>query len=375
MIIMNKILSKFILIILCIISIGNISLNKNNKIYADYAKNYNKVGKFSYSVNKTESQIVMDSLTHRVLYSLNAYDKKFMASTTKILTAITVIENCNIYDNVIIDDKAVGIEGSSIYLIGGEELTVKELLYGLMLRSGNDCAVALALKTSGSLDEFCKLMNKTAFKAGAKNSNFVNPHGLHNENHYTTAYDLALISCYAMKNETFREIVGTKKITIRNTKRDYKRVLVNKNKMLLNYNGATGIKTGYTKNAGRCLVTSAKKDNRELISVVLNCAPMWESSQKNLDYCFKKYSCYKAIESDEILDFIDINGQKIGVYTDKDIYLPISEDEKKTLKSELFIDNIENFPLKKGSKIGKVKFYISNNLIYEQNIYNIISIK
>ena len=158
---------------------------------------------FSQSV----SEIVMDANSKRILHQNNIHEKKFMASTTKILTAICVIENTDVDREITVSNKTIGVEGSSIYLEEGEKLTIKHLLYGLMLRSGNDCAETLAVNCSGSIKEFASLMNSTAKKIGANNSNFVNPHGLHDDNHYTTAYDLALISCYAMKNKTFREIV------------------------------------------------------------------------------------------------------------------------------------------------------------------------
>ena len=201
------------------------------------------------------SEIIMDVNSGRVLFENNAYEKKYMASTTKILTAICIIENCNISDVITVTDKTVGVEGSSIYLEVGEKLSVKDLLYGLMLRSGNDCAETLAVYCSGSIEKFSLLMNETAKKIGALNSNFVNPHGLHNDNHYTTAYDLALISRYAMKNQDFRSIVATKAVKIPFTTKNYDRYLTNKNKMLKEFDGANGIKTGYTKKAGRCLVT------------------------------------------------------------------------------------------------------------------------
>ena len=213
------------------------------------------------SVNASNSsEIVMELDSKRVVYSLNENQKMYMASTTKILTAITIIENCNLEDIVIVKKQTTGVEGSSIYLQEGEKLSVKDLLYGLMLRSGNDCALTLAVHCSGSSENFARLMNDSARKIGANNSNFVNPHGLHDDNHYTTAYDLALISCYAMKNERFREIVSTKTVEIPFTTQNYNRRLVNKNKMLNEFEGSTGIKTGYTKKAGRCLVSSCKRN-------------------------------------------------------------------------------------------------------------------
>lgn len=236
--------------------------------------------------NVLTAEIVMNVDSKKILHEQNIDKKMFMASTTKILTAIVIIENCNLSEVVTITKKSVGVEGSSIYLEEGEKLTVKHLLYGLMLRSGNDCAETLALHCSGSIQEFCDLMNATASKIGAKNSNFVNPHGLHDDNHYTTARDLALISCYAIKNPVFKEIVSTKRIVIPQITRHYNRVLINKNKMLNELEGATGIKTGYTKKAGRCLVTSCERNGVELVCVVLNCSPMFERSKTLLNECF-----------------------------------------------------------------------------------------
>ena len=213
-----------------------------------------------------------------------------MASTTKIVTALTVIKHCNLDDTVEIPRQAVGVEGSSIYLREGEHLTVRELLYGLMLRSGNDAAVALALHTSGSVEAFAALMNEVAEEAGCVNSNFVNPHGLHDDKHYTTAYDLALISCSALENDDFREIVSTKTVRIRNEGYEYDRVLVNKNKLLSNYAAADGVKTGYTKKAGRCFVGSATRNGMQVVVAVLNCGPMFEDTASMLDAAFETYS-------------------------------------------------------------------------------------
>ena len=199
-----------------------------------------KVSKY----NIGQSEIVIEVNSGRILYQKNAFDKRYMASTTKILTAICVIENFDVNKEIVVSKETCNVEGSSIYLEDGEILSIKDLLYGLMLRSGNDCAETLAVCSSGSIENFANLMNQTAKKIGALNSNFVNPHGLHNDNHYTTAYDLALISAYAIKNPTFKEIVSTKSIDIPFTTKNTKRKLYNKNKMLSQYEGATGIKTG-----------------------------------------------------------------------------------------------------------------------------------
>lgn len=235
------------------------------------------------------SMALVDGDTGELIYSKNCDAKREPASTTKICTAITVLENWSLLDlPVPIPDEAIGIEGSSLYLQNGEMLSVRDLLYGLMLQSGNDCAVALAVIVGGSVDGFVKLMNETAKMAGATNTNFVNPHGLHHDDHYTTARDLCAISYYAMKNEVFREIVGTKRHRTPYHNHDYDRNFPNKNKILYNYDGGNGIKTGYTRASGRCLVSSATRDGKTYICTVLNCYDMFEECMRLMDRAFNR---------------------------------------------------------------------------------------
>lgn len=318
------------------------------------------------------SEIVMELNTNRVVHSLNENDKRFMASTTKILTAITIIENCDLDEIVEIKKETTGVEGSSIYLEAGEKLSVRDLLYGLMLRSGNDCALTLAVHCSGTSQNFAQLMNKTANKIGAKNSNFVNPHGLHDENHYTTAYDLALISCYAMKNSTFREIVSTKSINIPFTTRKYNRHLINKNKMLKEFDGATGIKTGYTKKAGRCLVSSCKRNGIEFICVVLNCPSMFERSKSLLTTAFSHYKNYKLVSKNNLI-FINDN-KNLPAYIKNDIVLPLTENEKENLSIIYDFNKTSEKPIKKGQEVGLIKIYCQNNLLFTEKIYTILDV-
>lgn len=322
----------------------------------------------------TSSEIVMEASTLRVLSQNNAHEKKYMASTTKILTAIVVIENCDIEEEITVTAKTVGVEGSSIYLEAGEKLTVKDLLYGLMLRSGNDCAETLAVHVSGSIENFASLMNETAAKIGAKDSNFVNPHGLHNDNHYTTAYDLALISCYAIKNPVFKEIVSTQKISIPFTTQGIKRYLINKNKMLKEFDGATGIKTGYTKKAGRCLVSSCNRGGMELVSVVLNCGPMFERSKTILQKGFDEYQMYNLAESDNIIEFIPVEDTNnlCGVYLKRDVIVPLTKAEKDSVKITFELPEKIKKDTPKDSEIGFVKIYYQNNLIFTEKIYTIV---
>lgn len=338
--------------------------------------NFCFVSKKTYA-ESSSSEIVIETSSNRILHEKNANNKMFMASTTKILTAITVIENCNLNDVITVTKDTTGIEGSSIYLEEGEKLTVKDLLYGLMLRSGNDCAETLAVHCSNDIESFAKLMNKTAQNIGAINSNFVNPHGLHDDNHYTTAHDLALISSYAMKNDDFREIVSTKVVDITSNKEGKFRRLVNKNKMLKEFEGSTGIKTGYTKKAGRCLVSSCIRNGMELICVVLNCPPMFERSKVLLSQCFEKYRLYDVIKNENIFDFIPIENSNTlcGLTLKSDVSYPLTEYEYENLKIECDYPKILRKPVKKDQEIGLVKFYCENNLLFTKKIYTILEIK
>ncbi|MDE7395275.1 MAG: D-alanyl-D-alanine carboxypeptidase, partial [Clostridiales bacterium] len=244
------------------------------------------------------SMAVIEASSGRLLYAKNGNAKRPIASTTKICTAITVLENCDdIEKTIVVPDAAVGVEGSSIYLQKGEKVKIIDLLYGLMLRSGNDCATALAITVGGSVEQFAALMNETAIKAGATDSHFVNPHGLHHDEHYTTACDLAKITAYAFKNETFEKIVATKTHVMPWEGRDYPRTMHNKNKILSTYEGGDGVKTGFTKKAGRCLVSSATRNGMRVIAVVLNCGPMFEECAALMDKAFEEYSLFCPIEN------------------------------------------------------------------------------
>ena len=320
------------------------------------------------------SAFVFDADSGRVFYSKNADAKRAMASTTKIATAITVIDNCKDLDaEVKIDKRAVGIEGTSIYLREGEVLTVRELLYGLMLRSGNDAAVALAIYTAGSVDEFATLMNKTAEKAGAENTNFANPHGLDNENHYTTARDLAKITAYALNNEDFAQIVSTKNIKIPSKEEGY-RFLSNKNRLLSSLEGCIGVKTGYTSKAGRCLVSAAERDGLRVVCVVLNCGPMFEESAAMINAVYQKYKNYEILEPYKFVADIPLgNGETptVQVYSKKGLTLPLTEEEYSKITTEYDLPEILSAPVKSGQVVGEVKVYYNKHLIFSEKIYTI----
>ena len=238
--------------------------------------------------NRCSAIVVSDAESGEILYSQNADVTLEIASTTKILTAITVIENADVFMTYPIPKKAVGVEGSSIYLRDGEKWRILDLLYGLMLRSGNDAATALAIATSGTEEEFARLMNKTAEKIGATKSHFTNPHGLHDKDHYATARDLALITAYALKCPIFADICSTKTYRCKKQIGDKSEdvIFYNKNKLLYSYPSAIGVKTGYTKHSGRCLVSAAKKGDRTLVCVVLNLSDTYGVTKSLFDKYF-----------------------------------------------------------------------------------------
>jgi len=246
-----------------------------------------KPNEYAMAVQKSRSGVVIEQSSRRVLLNEGMNERCFPASTTKVLTALVVLNNLPIDRVVSVPKQAAGVEGSSIYLRAGQKINVEDLLLGLMLRSGNDAATALAIETAGSVEKFAELMNKTAKELGANDSNFVNPHGLHDDNHYTTAYDLALITAKAYENPEFVRIASTLKAKI--TIDDEVYYIGNKNKMLKLYEGANGVKTGYTTKSGRCLVSGAYRNNMQLITVVLNYNDMWNDTIRMLNYGFDNF--------------------------------------------------------------------------------------
>lgn len=243
-----------------------------------------------HAVSANFGNIVIEQSSGKILKGENINVRLPMASTTKIMTALVVIEQCNNLDKeFVIPDEATRVEGSSIYLKKGQKYTIRELLYGLMLRSGNDASVALAIATSGGVKEFVSLMNKRAEEIGLINTHFCNPNGLHDDNHYTTCLELATIARIAMNNPTFRQIVGSKSYEIGNTEEGTYQKLYNKNKFLTGFDGGCGIKTGYTKRSGRCLVAASERKGVTMISVVLNQADTYGISSSLIDYAFENY--------------------------------------------------------------------------------------
>lgn len=310
-----------------------------------------------------KSSILMDISTNTVLYENNAHKTLSMASTTKIMTAICAIENSDLKKEVNVKNQAVGIEGSSMYLKYNEKILMEDLLYGLMLSSGNDAAVAIALDVSGSIDAFCDLMNATAQKIGAKNTHFKNPNGLDNKDHYTTAYDLALIASYAMKNEKFSNIASTLKKKIEKTNVSPERYLRNHNKMLVLYEGSTGVKTGFTKKSGRCLVSSAKKDNLHVVAVTLSAPDDWNDHKQMLDFAFSNYKSVKLIEKGSYIQGISIKNADtpfIKCVAKDDIFITLKKDDEITYNMDTKINQNLNLPVLFGDEMGDLTFFVND---------------
>ena len=329
-----------------------------------------------------KAMVVIEANSGRILSSHNAEEKLPMASLTKIITAIVAIENTKDLDGKHqITPAAIGLEGSSIYLKAGEHLSMRELLYGLMLRSGNDSAVAIANIVSGSTEEFAKKCNEFCKQIGATNTNLVNPHGLHDDNHYTTASDLAKISAYAINNPTFKEIVNTQQIDIPNElgKFDH-RELINKNKFLKMLSGANGIKTGYTKKAGRCFVGSTyrESDGMQVVCVLLNCQPMFQECRALTE---------KALEQYSMIELLPLSGYESSVNVSKSEQLttmaksnsgfkyPLTKTEEDKISITNTLQSVYTAPIKTDESLGEVKVFLDKQLIFSDNIYSINNVE
>ena len=312
-----------------------------------------------------DKAILIDKESGFVLFSKNADTPCGMASTTKIMTAIIILENMTLEDKIAITKESVGIEGSSIYLTEGEIFSAEDLLLGLLLESGNDAACALAIGMCKSIDKFVELMNDTAKRIGMTNTNFQNPHGLSSNSHYTTARDIAILTAYAMNNETFRKIVSTKKATIKPLNNDIIRYCNNHNKLLGSFEGLTGVKTGYTKADGKCLVTSALKDGIELICVTLNSPDNWNDHKTLLSKGFEKAKKRTLAQVGEYAFEISVvGGTKTHVIASNisEIILPLPKEE--AIEFKVVTPSFVYAPIKKGDLIGEVRIYCSQGLIY-----------
>lgn len=379
---MKKILSLFLIFIFILNSTAFADESLDLEGIDDYASFQASSNSTNEPITNSKNIVVLDRKTLSVLYEKNAYEKVAMASTTKIMTCIIILENCSLDDIVTVSKKATSVHGSTLGLVTDMKISVLDLLYGLMLRSGNDCAISLAEHLSGTVENFSVLMNQKAKELGLNNTNFVTPHGLDDENHYTTAYELAILTDYALKNEQFRNIVSTKTHTI--SFNGGNRTISNTNELLGNLEGIYGVKTGFTFEAGRCLVSACKRDSLDIIVVVLGAntkSIRTKDSASLINYILNTYN------------YIDVSSTINDSFNQ---YLPLFEKNcllKKTRTSPILkLQQLENykFPLpindalelntkiytvssmspstNQGSKIGTLELYNGNSLLCTADI-------
>ena len=323
------------------------------------------IPKVNASTTSASSYILMDETTGRVLLSKDMNSKRLIASITKIMTSIIAIESGKVEDTVTIDDSILKAYGSGIYIEVGEEIKLKDLLYGLMLRSGNDAALAIANYIAGSEENFVNLMNAKAKELGMKNTLFYNASGLPTPHgNYSSCYDMALLTRYVMKNKLYREIVSTKEYKVTTNYKTY--VWNNKNK-LLRYNYITGGKTGYTEESGRTLVSSATIDGMNLIAVTIRDSDDWNTHLELYNYAKDNYASYKVLNKNKFKVIGDTYYKDNYFYIKNDVYIPLKKNEKKSLVSHIILEKKKNY--KTNDKVGINQIYLGNKLLYEEDIY------
>ena len=330
---------------------------------------YNQCGALSQGESSAKAACILDMETGRVLFQSGMHDRLAMASTTKVMTALLAIENGSLSDTVTCSKSAFGVSGTSIYLAEGEKLTLEEMLLGLMLSSGNDAAVAIAEHIGGSVEGFAAMMNARARELGAVNTNFVNPHGLPDDRHYTTAYDLALIAREAMRSDVFRRIVSTQQATIPWEGRTYNRVLKNKNALLSSYEGATGVKTGFTSKAGRCLVFGAQRGGMEIVGVVLSCPDWFSEAARLMDRCFEQFDMTHMLGPLESAGSLPVNGGRkasVDMCLMQSLSLPLCEGENAQVVLE--VPYSVDAPVYPGMHLGRAKLVLDGRVLGESEI-------
>ncbi len=314
-----------------------------------------------------KAAVLIELKTGTVLYAQNETLPLPMASTTKVMTALMVLEYGRLDEVVTTSRNAFGVPGTSIYLSLGEKLTLEQMFYGLMLASGNDAAVAIAEHIGGSVDAFCKRMTERAAELGCRNTVFKTPHGLPNSAHHTTAYDLALIAREAMKYPLFRKIVSTQRATIPWEERSYNRILNNKNRLLSSYEGATGIKTGYTRAAGRCLVFGAERNGLEVVGVVLNCPNWFDEAAKVMDYGFANYRYALMLADGDQVRAVPVTGgekKEVPVLLDGDLAAPVAGDQWPQMEFDL--PDTLAAGIQDGQVLGTARLLLNGRVLVER---------
>lgn len=328
----------FFLVAFCLLSVNTVALEANDV--------------------SAECAVLINQRTGEVIFEKNAEKRHSMASTTKIMTALLAVESGRLGDEITVTEDMLKVEGTSMGLVSGDSVSQRELVYGMLLASGNDAANVTAINLGGNVENFALQMNRKAAQLGMKNTNFVTPSGLDDDEHYSTAYDMALLGRYAVSNPIFRSVCSSAKATLTYGNPPYSRTLYNHNRLLSSYEYALGIKTGFTKKSGRCLVSYAEKDGIGLIAVTLNAPNDWTDHQKMLDYGFS------VVKTDEI--FVDIPPE-IDVVGGNVENLPLKCNSFKydyvnelTVTREVTLEKFVYAPVKKGDKIGEIRFFYND---------------
>ncbi|HWR38057.1 MAG TPA: D-alanyl-D-alanine carboxypeptidase family protein [Patescibacteria group bacterium] len=307
---------------------------------------------------QAKSAILIDATTGRVFYAKAEHARRYPASTTKMLTLITALEKGNLGDTVVASQRAATTEGSTIWLTAGETLKLSDLLYGAILASGNDATVAIAEHIAGSVEEFAELMNEKARQIGANESHFTNASGLPDLNHYSTAYDLAKIAAYGYKNPSFVDFVSVRRQVLPWTGKEKPRELYTENKLLWTYEGANGVKTGYTDAAGRCVIAAAQRNGIQLIAVILDSPIMWTDSMKLLDYGFVQLQPVELVKKNERRQTLPVlrgTAKTVQAVSAASIVVPMTDSEREEYQVSVQLPARLEAPVRKGEKIGIAK--------------------
>ncbi|MBP9988471.1 MAG: D-alanyl-D-alanine carboxypeptidase [Ruminococcus sp.] len=310
-----------------------------------------------------ECAVVMDAQTGQVVFEKNAHKKHSMASTTKIMTSLLAVESGKLFDEITVNEKMVNVEGTSMGLKAGDSVSLEELVYGMLLPSGNDAANSTAVYLGGSTEKFVSEMNSRAKQIGMNNTNFVTPSGLDDDKHYSTAYDMALLSSQAVRSRNFLAICSATKAKLTYGNPPYERWLYNHNRLLESYDGALGIKTGFTKKSGRCLCTYARRGSVGLIAVTLNDPDDWDDHRKMLNYAFEnqKPKCF-SVNIPERISVVGSNVNSVKISSVK--YYSTAEN----LSFKIYIKKFIYTPVKAGDIVGYIKVIFNNKVIDEINL-------
>lgn len=305
------------------------------------------------------SAILIDAQSGRVLYEQNAHEPRYIASITKLMTALVAMESGHSLDETVtIKREYTGAEGSSMYLREGEELTLEALMYGLLLASGNDAALAVAGFCGGTVEEFVSRMNRKAVLLGMENTRFINPSGLTQEGHVSTAADMAKLAAACMKNEAIAEMVATRTITIGG------RTFTNHNKLLWRYDGCIGMKTGYTERSGRTLISCAQREGQRLIAVTLNDGNDWADHTAMLDYGYASFTRTCLSRAGEVYARIPVSGSLLSfvhVQAADDIYYPLAAGEQ--VREEVSLTQWTQAPVSRGQTAGTITYYLNDEVV------------